>query len=73
MIECLGFVVVTGGAFRNNSALVAGTGLAGGGCIAANLAVQAYNALFESNSAFVSNEAESGTLLGACHSSLLLY
>ena len=63
-----GSVTLTSGVFRNNSAVVAGSGLAQGGGVFAKLLVQANDTLFDSNSVTASNNGFAGTIVLSYHS-----
>ena len=56
-------MTLTGGVFRNNSAMVAGSGEAQGGGVFANVQVQANGTLFDSNSVTSSNTLASGAVV----------
>ena len=57
-----GLATVTGGAFRNNSVIVAGSGQALGGGLHANANIEINGTLFEFNAAYASNNIVNGAL-----------
>ena len=60
-INSVGIVTLSGGVFRNNSAVVAGSGQAQGGAVAEPVQVQVIGTLFDSNFVSASNTGQAGT------------